>query len=544
MSAPDDWSVPDPGLEGTTIVRPEPVHLDALYYDTADLRLLARGVTLRRRTGGADAGWHLKLPAPGDARDEIRRALGDDDAELPATLRDAPVPPAGLVGLVVGVTRNEPLVPVGRIRTVRSLVVLHGGPADGTDSGEQGPALVEIADDRVSTERLAVPAGHAGGDEAPAGSAGGRADAWREIEVELLPTGPTDRHGDGDGGRLLDDVVDVLVASGARLERSSPKLARALAVATAERGDGPGDVPAARDDATAGDVVVHHLREQVDALLRWDPEVRRDTRDAVHKSRVAARRLRSALATFRPLLDRDVTEPVRAELRWWGQVLGEARDAEVARDRVRVVLDGTPDELVVGPVRARVVDELDARYRDTQRAAVEQMGQERYLALLDALVVLAGDPPLSASTADPADPARTVLPPLARKAWKRARRRARAADAATGERRDELLHDVRKAAKRARYAGEAMAPALGEDAARFACRFETVQDALGEHHDAVGLAGTLRRLGMQANLRRENGFSYGLLVGVERQRAQSALEDYETAWERAGRRRVRRWTSS
>src|SRR6266700_6281319 len=41
---------------------PQDETLTAEYYDTHDLRLLQAGVTLRRREGGADEGWHLKLP--------------------------------------------------------------------------------------------------------------------------------------------------------------------------------------------------------------------------------------------------------------------------------------------------------------------------------------------------------------------------------------------------------------------------------------------------------------------------------------------------
>ncbi|WP_435735806.1 CYTH and CHAD domain-containing protein [Cellulosimicrobium sp. PMB13] len=537
LSAPDDWTVPDLELGGTTVSRARTVHLDALYYDTPDLRLLARGVTLRRRTGGDDAGWHLKLPAPGDARDEERRPLGNGGGELPEQLAgpdDAPRPPDDLVSLVAGLTRRAPLVPVGRLRTERRVVVLRDA---------QGAGLVEVADDRVATERLVPGPSSAPEEDADAapgtnaapgpGHRGHRTDAWREVEVEVLPAG----HETDDPRSLLDTVVGALVDSGARTEPSGPKLSRAL-------GDA---VLAAREarttdrdrDGSAGAVVVRYLREQVDALLDRDPDVRRDAPDAVHKARVAARRLRSALATFRPLLDREATEPVRDELRWWGRALGEARDAEVARDRIREVLDRLPDELVVGPVRARVVDELDARYREALRTAVAQMGEDRYLDLLTALEDLADDPPLTDRAADPAG---DVLPALARTAWKRTRRRARAAAAADGERREELLHDVRKAAKRARYAGESMAPAIGKDAARFARRLEAVQDALGDHHDAVALARTLRELGMRANLSGENGFSYGLLVGIERERADRALADGDDAWERARRRRHRRWT--
>ncbi|WP_251150880.1 CYTH and CHAD domain-containing protein [Cellulosimicrobium sp. Marseille-Q4280] len=532
LSAPDDWTVPDLEVDGTTVERAGTVRLDALYYDTPDLRLLARGITLRRRTGGDDAGWHLKLPAPGDARDEERRPLGDDGDALPDQLPEphaAPQPPDDLVRLVAGLARRAPLVPVARLRTQRRVVVLRDA---------RGAALVEVAEDRVATERLVAAASEEDADAAPGTNAephrGRRTDAWREIEVEILPAG----HETDDPQALLDAVVDALVDSGAHAEPSGPKLSRALGDAVpAPRATSTSD----RDrDGSAGAVVVRYLREQVDALLDRDPDVRRDAPDAVHKARVAARRLRSALATFRPLLDREVAEPVREELRWWGRVLGEARDAEVARDRIRVVLDRLPDELVVGPVRARVVDELDGRYREALRTAVAQMGEDRYFDLLTALEDLADDLPLTDRAAGAAP---DVLPALARTAWKRTRRRARGAAAVEGERRDELLHDVRKAAKRARYAGESMEPAVGKDAARFAERLEAVQDALGEHHDAVALARSLRELGMRANLSGENGFSYGLLVGIERERADRALADFDDAWERARRKRYRRWTA-
>lgn len=530
LSAPDDWSLPVPALDGTTAEHREPLHLDALYYDTPDLRLLAHGVTLRRRTGGDDAGWHLKLPAPGDARDELRRPLDADAGPLPPVLADpatAPAPPDDLAALVTGLTRGDELVPVARVRTERRTTVLRR-------TGDDDAPLVEVAEDKVATERIAPPG--AGAHPTNTAPHAGETGAWREIEVELAPAGL----GTDDPEALLAAVVDALVAAGASEEPGGPKLARALGARHDAGRAGPtGAGPRARGATTAGDVVAAYLREQVDALVRRDPEVRRDVPDAVHKSRVAARRLLSALATFRPVLDRDATEPVREELAWWGRVLGEARDAEVARDRVHAVLGRLPEELVVGPVRARVVDELDARYRDALRGAVGQMSERRYLDLLTSLEALAATPPL---TDGASAPAADVLPSLARKAWKRTRRRARAAAAADGPRREELLHDVRKAAKRARYAGEAMSGVVGKDARRFAHRLEDVQDALGDHHDAVALAQGLRALGMQASLSGENGFSYGLLVGIERQRADRALEEHDAAWARARRRRYRRWT--
>lgn len=67
---------------------PDEVELDAEYYDTDDLRLLRAGITLRRRHGGGDAGWHLKLSAGGDTRREIRLPLGRTGRRVPAELAE------------------------------------------------------------------------------------------------------------------------------------------------------------------------------------------------------------------------------------------------------------------------------------------------------------------------------------------------------------------------------------------------------------------------------------------------------------------------
>ena len=67
--------------------------LSAIYYDTADLRLTRAKVTLRRRTGGKDDGWHIKLPG----------ATGR--TELHAELTDPSTPPDELLDAVRAIIR-------------------------------------------------------------------------------------------------------------------------------------------------------------------------------------------------------------------------------------------------------------------------------------------------------------------------------------------------------------------------------------------------------------------------------------------------------
>jgi CHAD domain-containing protein len=473
-------------IPGVSVVAPDEFTLQATYYDTADLRLLNSRVTLRQRTGGSDAGWHLKLPAPGEARTEVYAPPGGD-GEVPSTLAD----------LVVGLRRGAELKPLARLTTQRRIINLQ-------DSS--GQVLAEIADDRVTGQLLV-------GKNDPV--------TWREIEVEL-------KAGDAE---LLDTVHRVLTDAGIQRSTDTSKVGRVL------QPGGPVVEPKVTLNSTAGEVALAYIRGQVRDLLAWDPEVRRDTYDSVHKARVATRRLRSALRTFRELFDRAVTDPLRDELRWLGQALGEARDQEVMRDRLLAVIEKHPPELVIGPVVARLESELGGGYRASHRAAIEEMSGPRYFALLDALDKLRTEPPYTPLASDPA---REVIPGLARKTRRRVRRLAAIAEE-TGEDRD--LHEVRKAAKRARYAGESLTNVYGADAKAYASAMENVQEVLGEHQDAVVTRESLRDMGVRAHLAGENGFTYGLLAGLEEARAQAAREAYAKAWAKANKKKLRGWMS-
>ncbi len=502
LTAPRGWRLPelaavralrDAGVSAA--VESAPLDLDAVYHDTEDLRLLRHGVTLRRRTGDSEAGWHLKLPEPDGSRLEVRRPLDPDASALDER------PPESLVRLVVGLASGLPLMPVARIKTRRDTTELRDG---------SGAALATVSRDRVESTPLV-------------GGPGPR--EWREIEVEA----------DDARVELVADVVEALVRAGARREPDSPKLARAMGVPPRYE---PQPLP---DDPTAGEAVTAYLREQVREFLRRDPEVRRDLPDSVHRARVAARRLRAALAAFRPLLDRDVTDPLRDELRWWGRMLGAARDAEVRRDRLVAAIDELPGRLVEGPVREDLVGGAATEYTEAWRLVVEEASRPRYLAMLRRLDALAADPPLGAVAARPA---REELTGLLRAAYRRVATSHRAALDAEGEHRAELLHETRKLAKRARYAAEATVPVLGRRAELLAERLDAVQDALGVHHDAEALAEIVRHAARRAHEVREPTFTYGVIVAGERSRARHALDRERTAWRRVTSRKAHPWAEA
>jgi inorganic triphosphatase YgiF len=184
FTVPDLTAVPGCAAVG------EPVrhHLSATYYDTPGNRLAASKITLRRRTGGTDEGWHLKLPAGQDARREIHAPLAaGDEARVPEELASQ----------VAEVTGGLPLAPIASLHTERTvLTLLHA----------TGRVLAEVADDLVTARRE---------------GAAGESLRWREVEVEV----PEDS---ADTRLVLEGTARLLLAAGAAPAASGSKLARLL----------------------------------------------------------------------------------------------------------------------------------------------------------------------------------------------------------------------------------------------------------------------------------------------------------------------------
>lgn len=301
-------------------------------------------------------------------------------------------------------------------------------------------------------------------------------------------------------------------------------------------------------------VVGAHLRDHAERLRRLDPEVRRDSPDAVHAMRVSTRRLRSALASFGPLLDRQRSRDLREELRWLAGVLGGARDAEVMRDRLTAMAaeDAARNASqtdptgrggqVGGGVSAEIATKLENRHRAAHGEVVQALDGARYARLLDSLQSLASDPPwTSAAEAE----AHEALPPLVGRDWQRVKKHATAVDRAEDPgQRDHELHEVRKAAKRLRYACEALAPVFGAPAAELGGAAKSLQEVLGEHQDSIVSRDLLRELSERDGLTDGATRTLERLERIESQHADRARDRYGAAWEQVSDKRHRRWLTS
>jgi CHAD domain-containing protein len=490
--------VPDlAAASGCRVVAKSPLTLTATYWDTTDLRLARAGASLRHRKGDPDP-WTVKLPAdaPG-ARHEISRSGKSGRV------------PEELLGLVCSVTRGADLSPVAVVRTVRQAYdVFH------TD----GRLLAEVADDAVAV-------------------IDGRRvrDRFREIEVER-------KNGNG---KVLDRIDAALRDAGAKRGDFVPKHVRALGAAATAEPDlaSPGDLPT---NPTAGDVVTYAIRRSVGRLLAHDPFVRLrepvgDDDTAVHQMRVACRRLRSDLRTFRSLVQAGWASALRDEVKWLADALGAARDAEVLRSRLHVTATADPlcpvDEAAVARIDAELTARHDAALNDLDRV----LRSARYLALVEELVAAARKPKL---TRQAEKPAKDVLPGLVGQPWRRLKSGRKGGPGAANldlAAPDEQWHAVRINGKKARYAADAVSSVLGGGAAKLARSLSRVQNLLGEHQDAAVAGQTWLSIAEGKPADRALAVTAGRLFERERTAIRTARADFPDVWRRASKRSKTGW---
>jgi CHAD domain-containing protein len=279
-------------------------------------------------------------------------------------------------------------------------------------------------------------------------------------------------------------------------------------------------------------VIRNALAASVARLVAHDPGVRLgDDPEDVHQARVATRRLRSDLRTFRDLLDADWTQSLRHDLKGVGHELGAVRDTEVLLDRLRAHVERLPT--ADQPAARKIVQRLLRRWDEARSELLDALGSVRYAELLDRLVEAAREPALLPDAdAEAAD----VLPPLVREPWEQLRTTV---DELPDDPSDEQLHEVRIEAKRCRYAAEAVAPAIGKRARGFAKAIADLQDVLGEHQDAVVAEAWLREQASTATGREV--FVAGQLASFERLEIDRTRAAWGEVWRSASKKKLRQW---
>lgn len=502
----DETPAPAPDAFAPLVADEPVVHrLSATYLDTADLSLTRHKVTLRRRTGGDDDGWHLKLPAEA-GRLELHAPLGDDD-EVPAEL----------VAAVAGLVRNRPLTPVARIDNERRVLLLRD---------DAGVPVVEFCDDRVTTESLTGVTTGGGGD-------------WREWEAEIVdPDLPgSEEH--------LAAVSAACAAAGGTPSSSESKLARAL-----------GTLPAAFPPGVSA--VKDALAADLTQLLDHDPGARRGAMRGIHQMRVAVRGLRSTIGTYATELtaeteDTDLDLPaLLGELKVLAAVLGKVRDLQVVDERLERLAEEFTDDLVSPVTRERIRTELGAEERRAQTRVAAALASDRYLGLVDRLhelVEVAGSDPAAGggekeekatskegAGASPKKRKRAAQDMVLRgvdrqfaKFTKVRTRTERDLDSLdlTLAQREELTHVVRKRAKALRRNVNALPESGDLSVAPLRTACQRLHTVLGDVQDSVTARFWLRRIARRAEAAGESTFGLGVLFEHERGFSERALAGFE-----------------
>jgi CHAD domain-containing protein len=281
------------------------------------------------------------------------------------------------------------------------------------------------------------------------------------------------------------------------------------------------------EEATGLAVIRTAVASSTIRLVSHDPIARvGEDLEAVHQARVAVRRLRSDLRTFRPLLDRDWAEALRTELRWLGQLLAPVRDAEVLGDGLQGRIEGMVGlELASAKV---LLDALEADRLEARRRLLEGLDSRRYEQLIVRLVGAVLEPVTRPGQVD--RPA-SHLGSLMDRPWGNLSKRV----AALGSRSsDAAFHATRIDVKRVRYGAEALAPVFGKRAARFASAAEELQEILGEHQDAVVAMAWLADRGIGAD-DQAVAFTAGRLAELESVSRDRARKRWPKVWNRLER---------
>ncbi|MGK4217115.1 CHAD domain-containing protein [Kocuria marina] len=574
-------------LEHFTVGEPVEHEMSATYYDTAELALAHAKVAVRRRTGGSDDGWHVKYQA-GHVRGELHyEPLKTSAQRIPAALRK----------VLTGLTLGEDLTPVATINTHRTVYPVLGEDGQyaelcldavsarderGGVTREWSECEVELTRDDLtqkqartvfeaveavlyaagaapssSVAKIARALGQDGGDSvrvvAPehAAQAGAPDDAALPERAGSGGDGAESSDGAEGAKDTADPDEDSRKKSGkkAKAEKSGKKLKKKSEKKSGKSSDKDSQAPAvaepepeAESEPTGADVLAAMLARLTGELQRWDFAVRIDAPDSVHQLRVRSRALRAVLQAARGFVAEDVVADLEQRLKGVARVLGDARDQEVARQRLDVLLEAQPSGVVTEQAKQELRAAADQLEVVAARTVRRELDGAPYVQLVRDLRALAAgqDVTEEAAQLSAKDFAKTVLGAALNRVLVSATARVPDADVATdvsemaaevGRRITlpgldavqtaaafDVVHETRKAAKSARYVSEALGHAhakAGKKRVRAAAVAKDYQDDLGVITDAAVMEEWLARASRSFQRTGKDRYAVGLLHGME-----------------------------
>ena len=579
-------------LEHFTVGDPVEHDMSATYYDTADLLLARSAVAVRRRTGGSDDGWHVKYEA-GAVRGELHyEPLKTAPDRLPAALRK----------VLLGLTLGEDLQPVATVDTRRTLypVLAEDGQYaelcldavsarderagvtrewteceveltrdDLTD--KQAKAVFEAvetvlfaagAEPSSSVAKIARALGQDGGDavrvvspehaavtsdDAAAAASAGSAPGAGEPEGEQSPGKGSSKDKssskDKGSGKTKDKGSSKDKASKGGKDSKNGKSSAGSGGGRAKGKDAASSFDAGdRGERTGADVLAEMIFHLTSQLQRWDFAVRIEAEDSVHQMRVRSRALRSVLQASRGFVAEDVVADMEQRLKDLARVLGDARDQEVALERLDVLLDGQPAGVLSGAAREELREAASHLGTGTGRAVRRELDSQDYLQLVRDLHALGRGEGfteeaaalsdrnfakavlgaalnrvvVTASTTPPEPGTEVSLSEMAMDVGERIALPGK--DALQTAAAFEVLHETRKAAKSARYVSEALGRAhakAGKKRIRAAAVAKDYQDDLGVITDAAVMEEWLARAARSFQRTGKDRYAVGVLHGME-----------------------------
>ena len=465
LEAVERWLLENPAV-GSAGTR----EISDTYLDTEDWTLYKAGYALRLRKVGGETGVKAEVEAtmkslsPG-GEDGLRRRR-----EVSETLESGNLTnlrrasgPVGERLRALGARRA--IRPIFEVQTRRQVFDLVSDPSeDGV--GSSGEVVLD-------TSTLSA------GD--------GETTVLRRVEVEV---------GSGDAEDFKEFVEELRSGCGLR-DAPGSKFAAGLAASGLRPPDAPEKGPVGKKGSLpAGEFAFAVLRRQFELFRYHEPGTRLgEDPEELHDMRVASRRIRSALRLFEGVLP-EAAVGLREELRWVASALGEVRDLDVqlgslARWRAGLDGDGDPEAL----------DDLENTLLERRAKSREKMlrllNSGRYGELLEGFgVMLESGPP---DRPEAGRPVREVAPGVVRGAYRRMRKLG---DHLTDESLPEEYHEVRKRARRLRYAVEFLRGVYGKPAEAWIQDLKALQDVLGDHQDAVVARENLRELALSSGTAR------------------------------------------